>query len=72
MSDQYLVIHQSRDGDPSPYETKLAAAIEEIFARGVHDLPGLLAELNGNGHQSPDGTPWTEASFTAEMHRLGA
>jgi hypothetical protein len=68
----YLEPMQSRPAPPSAYETKLAGAIEEIFGRGIHDLPGLLAELNDAGLLSPDGGPWNEQSFTAEMHRLGA
>lgn len=68
----YLEPHQSRHGQPSPYETKLAGAIEEIFGHGTHDLAGLLAELNADGLTAPDGRPWTEESFTAEMHKLGA
>lgn len=68
----YLEPHQSRQGPPSPYEVKLAGAIEEAFGRGTHDLPGLLAELKSAGLAAPDGRPFTEESFTAEMHRLGA
>jgi hypothetical protein len=68
----YLEPHQSRQGQPSAYEVKLAGAIEEIFGRRTHDLPGLLAELNSAGLTAPDGRPWAEESFTAEMHRLGA
>jgi hypothetical protein len=68
----YLEPHQSRNGQPSPYEAKLAGAIEEIFGRGTHDLAGLLAELGGAGLVAPDGRPWAEESFTSEMHRLGA
>lgn len=68
----YLEPHQTRNGQPSAYEVKLAGAIEEIFGHGTHDLTGLLAELNGNGPTAPNGQPWTEDSFTTEMRRLGA
>lgn len=68
----HLEPRQSRGGQPSPYEVKLAGAIEEIFGRGTHDLTGLLAELDAAGLTAPDGRPWTEESFTSEMHRLGA
>lgn len=67
----YLEPHQSRDSAPTAYEMKLAGAIEEIFGRGIHDLPGLLAELNAAGLTAPNGAAWTEESFTTEMHRLG-
>ncbi|MEU0649677.1 recombinase-like helix-turn-helix domain-containing protein [Streptomyces umbrinus] len=72
MSGNYLSAHQSRTVDPSPYEMKLAGAIEEIFAAGTHDLPGLLRGLEAAGLTAPDGQPWTEASFTTEIERLGA
>ena len=29
--DRYLKIHQARTADPTPYEVKLAKAIEEVF-----------------------------------------
>ena len=70
--DRYLVIHQSRTADPSPYEIKLAKAIEAVFGSGVHDLDGLVKGLNGSGIHAPDGQEWTTDSFTAEMHRIGA
>ena len=31
-----------RHGDPTPYELKLAGAIEEVFGTGVHHLEGLV------------------------------
>jgi hypothetical protein len=72
MPSNYLEPHQSRQGQPAPYEVKLAGAIEEIFGRGTHGIVELLIELNGAGLTAPDGRPWTEESFTTEMHRLGA
>lgn len=72
MPSNYLSPSQSRQHPPTPYETKLAGAIEEIFGAGAHDLSALLAGLNGNGLTAPDGQPWTEENFAAEMRRLGA
>lgn len=72
MSTGYPKAHQSRHAPPSEYEMKLAGAIEEVFRNGTHDLPGLLAELANAGLVAPDGRAWTEESFAAEMHRLGA
>lgn len=69
---QYLMIHQTRTAEPTPYETKLAKAIEEVFGTGVHHLEGLVKGLNGAGMHGPDGLPWTTDSFTAEMRRIGA
>ena len=68
----YLSPRQTREGEPGPYEAELAKTIEKVFGTGTHDLPGLVAGLNAEGLFAPDGRPWTEESFTAEMKRLGA
>jgi hypothetical protein len=70
--DQYLTVRQSRDGEPTPYEIRLAGAVEEVFGSGVHDLAGLVTGLNDRGLFAPDGASWTAQTFTAEMQRLGA
>lgn len=72
MTNQYLEVHQTRDGELSPYEEKLAGSLMEIFSRGTHDLAGVVDGLNGLGLTAPDGSHWTEANFRAEMKRLGA
>lgn len=71
MTRNYLEPHQSWKAPPTEYEMKLAGAIEEIFGRRIHDLPGLLTELNATGITAPDGAPWTEETFISEMNRLG-
>lgn len=68
----YLQPRQSRGGEPSPYERKLAGAIEEVFGTGRHDLGGLVEGLNELGVPAPGGQDWTVESFTAEMRRLTA
>ncbi|MFJ9089161.1 recombinase-like helix-turn-helix domain-containing protein [Streptomyces sp. NPDC102384] len=68
----YLEIHQSRDHEPSPYEFKLAATLEEVFTKVGHELTDVVSGLNARQVPAPDGQPWTEESFRAEMHRLGA
>ncbi|QFG23608.1 recombinase-like helix-turn-helix domain-containing protein [Actinomadura sp. WMMB 499] len=70
--DLYLEVHQTRDREPTPYERKLAGAIEEVFATGAHDLPALVAGLRERGITGPDGAPLTEDAFRSEMTRLGA
>jgi len=55
---------------PTPYELKLAGAIEEIFGTGRHDLDGLVSGLNELGVPAPGGDAWTQSTFTAEIHRL--
>ncbi|MYW65220.1 hypothetical protein GTY65_14290 [Streptomyces sp. SID8379] len=68
----YLDIHQSRTHEPSPYEVKLAATLEEVLTKEGHELADVVRGLNARQVSAPDGAPWTEESFTAEMHRLGA
>ncbi len=63
---------QTRAAVPTDYENALGDALQEIFAEEVYDLPGILSRLNERGVRAPNGAPWTEESFTAEMARLGA
>ncbi|NDZ81510.1 MULTISPECIES: recombinase-like helix-turn-helix domain-containing protein [unclassified Streptomyces] len=68
----YLDVHQSRTHEPTPYEYRLASALEEVFTREGHELADVVRGLNARQVHSPDGTPWTEQSFRAEINRLGA
>lgn len=68
----YLEIHQSRTSEPSPYAYQLAATLEEVFAHEGHQLADVVHGLNARKVHAPDGQPWTEQSFRAEIHRLGA
>ncbi|MCX5230762.1 recombinase-like helix-turn-helix domain-containing protein [Streptomyces sp. NPDC006553] len=68
----YLDVHQSRTHEPTPYEYKLAATLEEVFAHEGHELTDVVRGLNARKVHTADGTPWTEESFRAEMNRLGA
>ncbi|MEV5981614.1 recombinase-like helix-turn-helix domain-containing protein [Streptomyces sp. NPDC052114] len=68
----YLDVHQSRTREPSPYEYKLAATLEEVFTKEGHKLDDIVRGLNARQVHGPDGSPWTEESFRAEMNRLGA
>jgi hypothetical protein len=63
---------QHRAEPPSEFENGLGDALEAIFSRGIEDLPGVIRELNAAGLRDRAGAPWTEASFQAEMQRLGA
>ena len=69
---QYLVVHQTRDREPTDYENLLADGIEQAYARGIHELAGLVQSLNEACVPSPGGKPWTEDLFVSEMKRLGA
>lgn len=66
----YLQPHQARTTEPTPYELKLAGAIEEVFGSGRHDLAGLVDGLNELGVPAPGGAAWTAESYTAEIRRL--
>lgn len=61
---------QSRLDAPTSYENALADELEAVYGRGVHDLPGVVAALNESGVRPPDGRPWTEPAFVAELARL--
>lgn len=67
-----LDIHQSRTHEPTPYERKLAATLEDVFTHEGHELADVVRGLNNRQVHAPDGAPWTEKSFRAEMNRLGA
>ena len=62
---------QTRASAPSEYENRLGDALQEIFAEGIYDLPGIVAALNERGVGSAAGAAWTEGAFAAEMARLG-
>ncbi|WP_336791995.1 recombinase-like helix-turn-helix domain-containing protein [Gordonia malaquae] len=66
----YLVPDQARVTDPTPYESRLAKAIEQVFGDGGHTLEALVEGLNQIGIISPDGTPWSQESFQVEIARL--
>jgi recombinase-like protein len=62
---------QNRFEAPSPFEERIADALEKIFAKGIDELPGVVRELNQAAVRDRDGNAWTEESFQAEMKRLG-
>lgn len=68
----YLEPWQTRNGAPTDYENRLGDALEEIFRRGVHDLPGIVMSLRDAGLRAPDGGTWTEQNFAETMNRLGS
>ena len=68
----YNATHQTRIAPPSAWEDQLGDAIEAAFAQGIHDLTGLVVEINHHGLTDPDGQAWTPSRFEAEMARLGA
>lgn len=67
----YMEQWQAGTGTSSPYDAALGDALEEIFGRGVHDLPDIVAALNDKGIKTPGGDVWTEENFPAKMEQLG-
>ena len=70
MAGRYHAVHQAQTRAPTAYDNALGDALEAAFARGVRDLPGLVAALNDAGIAAPDGSRWTEAGFAGVMRGL--
>jgi hypothetical protein len=66
----HLQPHQARKREPTAYEIQLGDAIERAFGQGLWELEQLVDALNQGGVHAPDGKPWTEASFQAEIKQL--
>lgn len=66
--------YQSRGRVMTDAEAALAADLEDIYARGVHDFEAVVAELNDKGTSRPSGDagPWTVAVFEAELKAINA
>ncbi len=71
MTAPYLDPHQARKRPPDDYENLLADSLERAFAKGVHDLEGLVGYLNESQVPAPGGQPWTVELYQSEMRRLG-
>ncbi|UTM02994.1 hypothetical protein MID00_06165 [Alcaligenes sp. NLF5-7] len=70
MSVRYLQANQAQRREPTLYEDRLGDAIERAFAKGVHDLPGLVQQLNREGLSTPDGQAWTEENYSDAIAAL--
>lgn len=66
--------YQSRGRPLTEAEIALAADLEDIYARGVHDFAAVVAELNQKGTKRPSGDTgeWTLAVFEAELKAINA
>ncbi|MGW6459161.1 recombinase-like helix-turn-helix domain-containing protein [Streptomyces sp. NPDC055078] len=62
---------QSRSRETTSYEHALADVLEGIYGQGIHDLPGIVRELNTSGVRPAHGEDWDERSFRDELARLG-
>ena len=68
----YLQPVQAGTSAPTPWDLKLAGAIEEVFGTGRHDLAGLVDGLNELGIPAPGGEQWTPEGFTIAIAELAA
>lgn len=62
---------QTRAAAPSEFENRLGDALERAFADGAATLAEVVAHLNAQGSRDAEGQAWSEASFQAQMKRLG-
>lgn len=63
---------QASDRDPTEWEDALAAAIEDAFSKGHHELDDLIEALNSSRTRPHNGQPWTAESFRQIVRELGA
>lgn len=66
------LVWQTRSSPPTAHENALGDALEQAFAGGAQTLTELVTGLNAHGSRDAQGQAWSEASFEAEMARLGA
>ena len=64
--------HRTVNQAQSEYDRDLSTTLFRILSRSIHDLPGIVNELNQSEVRPPDAVEWTEEKFTVEMKRLGA
>jgi len=72
MTKQYIVVHQSRDAEPTEYENLLADALELAFGAGVTEIEGVVDSLIADAVPAPKGQTWTTDLVLSELKRLGA
>jgi hypothetical protein len=66
-----LIVWQTRLAPPSEFEQSLAAALEQLFAQRIYELPDIVAALNRDGVRTRQGEPWSEQNFVATFRELG-
>ncbi len=66
-----LIQWQTRQAVPSEYESTLADTLEQIFSQRIYALPDIVAALNREGVQTPNGEAWTERNFQDTFRELG-
>jgi hypothetical protein len=66
-----LIVWQTRPAAPTEFELTLGAALEQLFAQRIYELPDIVAALNRDGVRTRQGETWTEQSFVATFRELG-
>ncbi|MEW5422733.1 recombinase-like helix-turn-helix domain-containing protein [Amorphus sp. 3PC139-8] len=66
--------NQSRGRPLTEAEATLAADLESIYERGIHDFAVVVDELNKKGTRRPSGDTgaWTLDVFEAELKAINA
>jgi hypothetical protein len=59
------------DRQPTAWEEAFAAALQEIFAAGHHELQAIIAGLNRSTVKPPDAQTWTVSEFQSVLRRVG-
>ena len=62
-----------RQTKPTPYPpdvVRFGDALERIMGEGIHDLEGIVAQLNARGVTAGGHTRWTAPSFSAYVAEL--
>ena len=69
-----FVAHQSLGRSLTPPERELAAALETIFASGVHDFAAVVQALQAAGTRRPSGSAgdWSLEALGFELSRINA
>jgi hypothetical protein len=67
-----VAAHQSLRRPLTGAEQALAAALEAIFAAGLHEFPAVAAALQQRHVERPSGStePWTLVALEAELRRI--
>ncbi len=72
LADQFPLDTQSRGRDLTKAELVFAAALEEVFAKGIHEFSAVATALAKAGVEAPvsGGTDWDIAKLNAELEAI--
>jgi hypothetical protein len=67
----YRQPRQAADRDPTAWEEQLADVLEGAFGQGIHELDGIVEQLNQSRVKPPNGGQWDAARFQDVIKELG-